>query len=91
MTSTVVRSDLVAAVDSGDRVVVLRLHAPAEAPLVLEGSAALVWRVLVDPLTTSQLVDDIAQTTGVEPAIVGGDVCTFIDELVALGVLLREG
>lgn len=34
--------------DSGDRVVVLSLAAPDAATLVLEGSAALIWRALAD-------------------------------------------
>ena len=52
----------VADVDSGDRVVVVDLSADDPRPQVLEGVAAVIWRLLEEPRTEEELVSELLDT-----------------------------
>ncbi|PJJ65645.1 coenzyme PQQ synthesis protein D (PqqD) [Compostimonas suwonensis] len=90
------RAEHVAAVDSGDRVVVLDLADPASAtPQALAGSAAAIWRAIgtdadgTGGRDTEAIVAHVAGSYAVEPAAVRADVEAFLRELRARA-LVRE-
>ena len=69
-------------VDSGDRVVALDLSSHDPRPQVLEGVAAVIWRLLEEPRTEDELVDELLDSYGdAEPDQVRGDVRTFLEQL----------
>jgi hypothetical protein len=64
---------------SGDRVVVL---APGQdAPLVLEGTGAVVWGLLADPIDEEELVALVADGFGIPTATVEADLRPFLGDL----------
>ena len=79
------RSNDLAVVDHEDRVVALNLLDPAAPPVVLEGTAALIWRLLDETDTEVRLVGAVARAFHVHPAQVRGDVHAFLMHLKDLG------
>ena len=76
------RSPDVAVVDHGERVVVLDLHDPQTAsPLVMEGSAAAIWRAWAEPRTTDLVVAAVALDFGLPATEVAADVRSFLTTL----------
>lgn len=80
-------SSEVAWVDSGERVVVVRLDDLAADPVALEGSGAAIWLALSRPATVSEVVSDVAAYFDVERAAIAGDVAGFVADLTARGLL----
>ena len=76
------------AVDGGEATLYLA-HLPSGPLLILEGSAALIWRAAVSPDWESDLVERVADQTGVDPDEIREDVETFVVDLVAQGLLER--
>jgi len=69
-------------VDSGDRVVALDLAAQDPRPQVLEGVAAVSWRLLDEPRTEDEVVSALLDSyADAEPDQVRVDVRTFLEQL----------
>jgi hypothetical protein len=71
---------------SGDRVLVLA--AETEEFVVLEGTAALVWRELDRPIAEQHLIDAISGRFAEDPTTIGADVRPFLDRLQDQGLLV---
>jgi len=85
------RSTAVAAVEHEDRVVALDLSSPAAPPVVLEGTAALIWHLLGEEDSEVRLVGLVARAFQVHPAHVRADVHAFLLHLNDLGLVTRSG
>jgi hypothetical protein len=57
--------------------------------LVLEGSAALVWDLLSEPVDDEQLVATIAEGFGLDTEAVSSDVRPFLGQLYEAGAVRR--
>jgi hypothetical protein len=78
------RSPDAAHTDSGDRVVALDLAAQNPQPQILEGPAAVVWRLLDRPKTESELVEELVEAyADADPHQIARDVAAFLDQLAA--------
>jgi hypothetical protein len=78
-------------VDSGDRVVALDLTAEDPRPQVLEGVAAVIWRLLEDPRTEEELVSELLDTyPDAEPEQVRADVDAFLEQLAGAGLAVKD-
>lgn len=64
---------------------------PLSPPLVLEGTARLIWLAAVEGHTLSDVVSIVATASGVDHDIVREDTTTFLDDLVSRGLLARHG
>ena len=64
-------------------------HLPNGPLLILEGSAASIWRAAVSSAGDSDLVERVADQTGVAPEEIRADVSDFVEDLVAQGLLER--
>lgn len=85
------RSDEASHVDSGDRVVVVDLSAHEPRPQVLEGVAAVIWRLLEEPRTEEELVSDLLETyADAEADQVRADVDAFLEQLAGARLAVRE-
>ncbi|MBM6404324.1 PqqD family protein [Phycicoccus sp. CSK15P-2] len=71
----------------GDDEKVYVARVPDGPPLVLEGSAAVVWGAAVPGGALDEVVERVAHTTGVSAELVADDVVGFVDQLVAAGLL----
>ena len=63
---------------------------PDGPPLVLQGSAWLVWSVVAEHADLDDVVAQIATHTSSTPETVAPDVEVFLERLVAQGLLRRE-
>lgn len=78
-------------VDSGDRVVVVDLSVQEPRPQVLEGVAAVIWRLLEEPRTEEELVSQLLDAyPDAEPGQVRADVDAFLERLAAAGLAVRD-
>ena len=78
------RSPDAAHTDAGDRVVALDLAARDPRPQVLEGVAAIIWRLLAQPKTEPELVADLVEAyADADPHLIARDVRTFLEQLAA--------
>ncbi len=78
------RSPDAAHTDSGDRVVALDLAARDPRPQVLEGPAAIIWRLLAQPKTEQELVADLVEAyADADPHLIARDVRAFLEQLAA--------
>lgn len=78
-------------VDSGDRVVALDLSSDEPRPQVLEGVAAVIWRLLDQPRTEEELVSELLDAyPDAEPEQVRSDVDGFLAQLAAGGLAIRD-
>jgi len=80
-----------AVVDRGDRVVILNLGRLSSAPVVLEDTAAEVWRLIDDAFNENRLVGAVAEVFDVHPGLVRDDVGAFLRHLHDLGLITRSG
>lgn len=81
------KSDL-AVVESESRTVVLDLDRLDVPPRLLQGPALLIWETLPGR-TTEQVVAEVAAFFDLEPAEVADGVRTFLDDVAAVGLVLR--
>jgi hypothetical protein len=88
-TETWRRSADVAVVEHDDRVVLLDLSDPAAAPVVLDGTAAVLWRLLEDVDTEARLAGAVAREFQVHPSSVRGDIHDFLLQIQSLGLVTR--
>jgi hypothetical protein len=85
------RAEDIAVVEREDRVVVLNLDDLASPPVVLEGTAATIWRLLDQADTEATLVAAVAEAFDLVPATVREDVHAFLRHLNDLGLVTRSG
>lgn len=64
---------------------------PLAPPLVLDGTARLIWLAAVEGHTLSDVVSIVATATRVDRDIVRDDTTTFLDDLVSRRLLVRHG
>lgn len=79
-----------AEVDSEDRVAILRLGLLNKPPVILEGSAAVVWRLINRRVTHIQLTADVSAEFGVEASDIEAAVGDFLEDLTAQSLLDRS-
>jgi hypothetical protein len=84
------RTEGLAVVEGTDRVVILDLDEPGEAPVVLDGSGRVIWQVLAFRGTLDDLVDRVAALYDEEPDAVRPGVVEFVGDLMARGLLLAD-
>jgi hypothetical protein len=58
-------------------------------PVVLAGTGADVWSLLVEARTLEELVDTLAEHYSGDPDVIAADVAALLDTLVADKVALR--
>lgn len=80
-----------AVVDRGDRIVILNLGRLSSAPVVLEDTAAEVWRLIEDAFNETKLVGVVSEVFDVHPGLVRDDVRDFLRHLNDLGLITRSG
>lgn len=85
------RSSDMAVVELEGRVVALDLSSPAAPPVVLEGTAAMIWHLLAEEDSEVRLVGLVARAFHVHPAHVRADVHAFLLHLSDLGLVTRSG
>lgn len=86
----VAKGDDVAVASSPQRVTLLDLAHLERPPVVLEGSAAVIWHAIDGERDLPGIVDAVAEEVGVEADVVHDDVVAFVDQLVGLGLLQRR-
>ncbi len=67
--------------DEGERVAALDLDRPADPPLILQGSAAVIWGLIDGSRTVDEVVTAVAQHFGEDEATVRGAVDSFLTDL----------
>ena len=84
------RSPDAAHTDSGDRVVLLDLAARDPRPQILEGVAAVIWRLLAQPKTEPELVAELVEAyADADPHLIAFDVRAFLEQLAASNLAVR--
>jgi hypothetical protein len=58
-------------------------------PFVITGSGAVLWGLLDQPRSTTDVVAQLADLYGVDPAVVLRDIAPLLEELAARGGLER--
>ncbi|WP_370290697.1 PqqD family protein [Nocardioides sp.] len=86
----VAKGDDVAVASSPQRVSLLDLAHLDRPPVVLEGSAAIIWKAIDGERDLEGVVAAVADEVFVEADVVRDDVLTFIDQLLGLGLLRRR-
>ncbi|WP_432477642.1 PqqD family protein [Nocardioides sp. GXQ0305] len=85
------RSPDATSVDSGDQVVVLDLSSSDPRPQVLEGVAAVIWRLLEEPRSEESVVSALLDTyADAEAEQVRQDVPAFLAQLADAGLATTE-
>lgn len=72
---------------TADRVLVVVSEGDAAAPVVLTGTAVALWDVVERAIPISEIVQELAQQYGEDPARIEGQVRSALDELRGLGVI----
>ncbi|WP_164232980.1 hypothetical protein [Microbacterium hydrocarbonoxydans] len=82
--------DAVAWTYSRDRVTVLNLEASSPQPIVLEGSAIIIWSIIAGngSILQPRLIEECATSVGLDASVVTGDVVRVLHELHSRGVLV---
>ena len=65
------------------------LAVDGDEPVVLGGTGADVWSLLVEARTLEELVDTLAEHYSGDPDVIAADVAALLDTLVADKVALR--
>lgn len=81
------RSHDLAVSAADDRVTVLDLNAPDRPPLILEGTAMEIWRLLDGNLDRDALVEVLVDEYDVPADDVAAGVASFLQNLSDLGLL----
>jgi hypothetical protein len=74
----------------GDADVVYASTLPDGPPVVMGGTAALIFVVAADGGTLDEVVDRVAEAADLPPADVRPDVVQFVEHLVTLGLLTHD-
>jgi Coenzyme PQQ synthesis protein D (PqqD) len=83
------RSDDVAVVGSGHRVVVLDLNRLDRSPTAFVGTAARIWQAIDGERDEEHLVGHLADQFDTTPEQIAGDVRAFLAQLLTLGLIIR--
>lgn len=82
------KSEDVAVVDSGDRVVVLSLTEKASGvPRALEGSGGDIWRLINGVRSDEELIRELSDSYRVSTEAISADVLSFLDQLEQEGLI----
>jgi hypothetical protein len=84
------RHQELAEVPSGTRSAILRLAQLDAPPVILEGSAAVIWQLIEDSTTLDDLTRAVGTAFGTPVDDVSDLVATFVDELTTAGLLTRS-
>ncbi|GAB3855697.1 hypothetical protein GCM10028801_11720 [Nocardioides maradonensis] len=76
---------------TGDRVTLLDLDRLELPPLVLEGSAASVWRAIDGVSSVDAICDDLADAYELPVSTISADVVALLEDLVGRGLLVEVG
>jgi hypothetical protein len=68
-----------------DEIVVLDASGRAQ---VITSTGALLWPLLDGVATVGELAADVADVFGIEPELALADVCRFVDEMVAMALIV---
>jgi hypothetical protein len=79
----------VAAVDADGRVALLTLRHLERAPLILEDSGAVIWRLIEQPSTLEFVIASVADYFGMPAEVVAPGVEQFLGELRASGLAIE--
>jgi hypothetical protein len=63
------------------------LDPAADEVITLNDTAGYIWARLEEGKPVEQIIEDVAMTTGHEPAVVAQDVCEFVRQLTAKHLL----
>ena len=63
---------------------------PDGPPVVLDGPGAVVWRAVVPGGSLEEVVARVSAEVGASPEVVAADVGTFVDRLVASGLVTHD-
>ncbi len=85
--SSLRRQPGLAVVETRNRVVLLRLWALSEPPIVLIDTAAQIWRLIDGDRDVAALVADLTSHLEIEQSVVGEDVTDFIGGLLEAGLV----
>ena len=66
---------------------IVALDVQGAAYLAVQGSGAVLWRLLANSTTRENLVETLVETYGIDPATAGGDVDEFLATLSDRGLL----
>ena len=59
-------------------------------PVVLEGTAEDLWRLLRAPIAIDELTAELARRYDADPAVVDADVRAAVDDLAARGLVVER-
>jgi hypothetical protein len=79
----------IAWVESEDRLALIDKRALDADPLVLSGSAMLLWALLETSASVDDLVRRASEHSGWKPTDIAPDVETWVDRCLATGILRR--
>ena len=88
MTTCLRHADELAVVVGDQRIVVLKLDEPETPPLLLTDSAATIWESVDGSRDADGIVAHVAEQFGVEDTEIREHVLGFLDELLALDLLV---
>ena len=75
--------------NSGDTVILLPDAREGQIPLVMSGSAVLVWELLADPVTLSELAAELAAVYEMEAPVIAADLEPILEVLHAATAIER--
>lgn len=75
--------------NAGDTLVLLPEGGDDQAHLVVSGSAALLWDLLAEPITLSDLVAQLVATYKVEQARIEADIAPILERLYSAGAVAQ--
>lgn len=76
--------------DAGEAPTAYLSRLPGGPPILLEGSACVVWLVLADGGTMDELIAAAAAMSGARVEEITEDVSTMVDQLVAIRVVRED-
>ena len=76
--------------DGGDVPTAYLARLPGGPPILLEGSACLIWLALADGGTLEELTESAAAMSGTAAEEISGDVEMMLDQLVAIRVVRED-
>ncbi|MDN4174508.1 PqqD family protein [Nocardioides sp. SOB77] len=84
------REEDVAMVESDLRVAMLDLRRLDDPPIILEGSAAVIWQLLAEPQTIDDLLTDLAEVFDAPASEMVGGARAFLEDLERRGLVLSN-
>jgi hypothetical protein len=88
---TIRRSHALASVESEDRVAILDLDHIQRPPMILEGTAARIWKLLDGTRTEGDVASDLVASHHAPPESIAVDVASFVGQLRDIGLVQDPG